>query len=122
MTAKEIGLQIDDYTEVFSTSKGAVFQCDSERCWYVNFGGKLCRFDHRCLMKLKKAVYNIDIEQKLLNCTTGPDIEIIFICACDHFYVLSLLQIIELKELIEGTFVMLDLNHIIHHAINYSLA
>jgi hypothetical protein len=122
MTAKEIEPQIDEYTEVFSTPKGAVFQSDAERCWYVDFAGKLCRFDHRCLLKLKKAVYNINIEQKLLNATTAPDIEIIFICACDHFYVLSLLQIIELKELLEGTFVMLDLNHIIHHAINYTQA
>ncbi|MDB5086270.1 MAG: hypothetical protein JWR09_264, partial [Mucilaginibacter sp.] len=50
----------------------------------------------------------------LLDSTKAPDVEIIFICACDHCYVLTLLQIIALKEILEGTFVMLELNNIIH--------
>jgi hypothetical protein len=101
-------------TEVFSTSKGAIYQNDSERCWYVDFAGKLAKFDYRCLLKLRKAVYHVDIEQVLLNSTKAPDVEIIFICACDHTYVLTLVQIIALKEILEGTFVMLELNHIIY--------
>lgn len=100
-------------TEVFSTNKGSIFQNDAERCWYVNFAGKSARFDYRCLLKLRKAVYNVDIEGLLLDNTKSPDVEIIFICACDHCYVLTLMQIIELKEILEGTFVMLDLNRII---------
>jgi hypothetical protein len=102
------------FTEVFSTSQGAIYQCDTENCWYIDFAGKLARFDYRNLLKLRKAVYNIDIEGLLLDNTKSPDLEIIFICACDHCYVLSLLQIIKLKELLQGTFVMLDLNHIIY--------
>lgn len=101
------------FEEVFSNSKGAIYQSDSECCWYIDFAGKLARFDYRNLLKLKKAVYQIDIEELLLNSTKAPDLEIIFICACDHCYVLSLLQIIELKELLQGTFVMLELNHIL---------
>jgi hypothetical protein len=100
-------------TEVFSTNKGSIFQNDVERCWYVNFAGKSARFDYQCLLKLRKAVYTVDIEHILLESTKSPDVEIIFICACDHCYVLTLLQIIELKEILEGTFVMLDLNRII---------
>ena len=102
------------WTDVFSTKNGSVYQSDAERCWYVDFAGKVARFDYRCLLKLRKAVYHIDIENILLNSTKSPDVEIIFICACDHCYVLFLLQIIALKELLEGTFVMLELNHILH--------
>jgi hypothetical protein len=101
------------WTDVFSTKAGAVYQCDAERCWYVDFAGKVAKFDYRCLLKLKKAVYNVDIEQKLLTSSKDADVEIIFICACDHCYILSLLQIIALKELMEGTFVMLQLNSIL---------
>jgi hypothetical protein len=107
-------LQAPSLTDVFSTKAGAVYQSDSERCWYVDFAGKIARFDYRCLLKLRKAVYHIDIEQKLLSTDKSPDVEIIFICACDHCYILSLVQIIALKELLEGTFVMLELNHILH--------
>ncbi|MBD1384179.1 hypothetical protein IDJ75_02725 [Mucilaginibacter rigui] len=105
--------QISTLSDVFSTQNGAVYQCDAERCWYVDFAGKVAKFDYRCLLKLKKAVYNVDIEAKLLDSSKKPDIEIIFICACDHTYILTLLQIIALKEILEGTFVMLQLNNII---------
>jgi hypothetical protein len=105
-------------TEVFGTAQGAIYQNDAERCWYVDFAGKKARFDYRNLLKLRKAVYNVDIESLLLDNTKKPNFEIIFICACDHCYVLTLLQIIALKELLEGTFVMLELNNIIHDRLH----
>ncbi len=101
------------YIEVFSTKDGAIYQCDKDKCWYIDFAGKIARFDYRNILKLKKAVYQIDIEDILLNSVEKPDVEIIFICACDHCYVLSLVQVIALKQLLQGTFVMLELNHII---------
>jgi hypothetical protein len=107
----------NQWTDVFSTKAGAIYQCDDERCWYVDFAGKVARFDYRCLLKLRKAVYHIDIEQLLLDTTKLPDVEIIFICACDHCYVLTLVQIIALKELLEGTFVMLQLNQILNSCL-----
>lgn len=102
------------FDEVFSTDRGAIYQSDSEKCWYIDFAGKLARFDYRNLLKLKKAVYNVDIEAALLSSDRTPDLEILFICACDHCYVLSLLDIINFKELLQGTFAMLELNHIIY--------
>jgi len=108
--------------EVFGTNNGTIFQCDAERCWYVDFTGKMARFDYRNLLKLRKAVYNVDIENILLDSSKSPDVEIIFICACDHCYVLTLLQIIALKEILEGTFVMLELNNILHDRLNRSYA
>ena len=105
-------------TEVFGTDKGAIFQSDKERCWYVDFAGKLARFDYRNLLKLRKAVYNIDIEAVLLDSSKCADVEIIFIYACDHCYVLTISQIIAFKEILEGTFVMLELNHIIHDRLH----
>jgi hypothetical protein len=105
-------------TEVYRTSDGAVYQDDNEHCWYVDFGGKLAKFDYRCFLKLRKAIYHINIEERLLNSTKSPDVEIVFICACEHCYVLSLLQIIAFKDLLEGTFVMLELNRIIHDKLH----
>ncbi len=107
--------------EVFSTKSGSVSQCDQENCWYIDFAGKVSRFDYRCLLLLKKAVYNIEVETLLLKNAQSADIEIVFICASDHFYVLSTLEIIALKELLQGTFTMLELNHIIQDRL-YRLA
>jgi hypothetical protein len=106
-----------NFVEVFQTAKGSVFQSDKENCWYVDFSNKLARFDYRCMMKLKKAVYAIDIESLLMKSEKSADLEILFICACDHFYVLTYLEIIAFKELLEGAFVMLELNKIIHDRV-----
>lgn len=103
--------------EVFSTAHGAVYQDDASRCWLVDFAGKKANFDYRCLLKLRDCLYRIDVEEKLLQHAAEPDVEIIFICACDHTYVLSLLQVIALRELLQGTFVMLELNQIVYNAL-----
>jgi len=107
-----------DFVEVFQTTKGSVFQSDREGCWYIDFSNKLARFDYRSLIKLRKAVYAIDIESLLLNSEKSADLEILFICACDHFYVLTFLEVIAFKELLEGAFVMLELNKIVHDRIH----
>lgn len=103
-----------NFIEVFSTANGSIYQNDAERCWYIDFNGKLAKFDYRCLLKLQKAVYQIDVEALLLKSNRSADLEIVFICACDHCYVLSILEIIAMKELLQGTFAMLELNHIIY--------
>ena len=113
-----VSYPVATFEEVFSNKNGAIFQSDSEKCWYVDFAGKLARFDYRNLLKLQKAVYQINIEEKLLSSDKAADVEIIFICACDHTYVLTLLQLIKLKELLQGTFVMLELNHIIQDRLH----
>jgi hypothetical protein len=112
-----IGTLINSTTEVFATTSGSIHQSDSENCWYIDFAGKVAKFDYRCLLKLKKAIYAIDIEALLLKNTKSADLEIVFICACDHCYVLSTLEIIAMKELLEGTFVMLQLNNILHDSL-----
>ncbi|MFD2144354.1 hypothetical protein [Mucilaginibacter antarcticus] len=105
-------------TEVFKTTRGAVYQNDAEKCWYVDFAGNSARFDYRNLLKLRKAIYKIDIEQRLLDSTQSPDVEIVFICASAHCYVLNLMEVIAMKELLQGTFVMLELNQIIYDRLH----
>lgn len=121
-TTKETFLPTATFEEVFATKSGAIFQSDSESCWYIDFAGKLAQFDYRNLLKLKRAVYQINIEEKLLSNDKSADVEIIFICACDHSYVLSLLELIKLKELLQGAFVMLELNHIIYDRLHRLVA
>ena len=100
-------------TEVFRTTAGVVYQCDREECWHVDFGGKVARFNYSCLVRLKKAVENISIEKMLLDPAKDNDFEIISISACDHFYVLSAIEVLAFKELLQGTFVMFKLNHLV---------
>jgi hypothetical protein len=102
--------------EVFSTSKGTVYQSDEHKCLYLDFANTVARFDYSKLKRLKKACDQIDVDQILLS-SENAAIEIIYLCACDHIYVLSVLEIIALRELLEGTFVMFELNHIINDCL-----
>jgi len=113
-----LSLPILGFTEVFATAHGAVYQCDQEQCWYVDFAGKLARFDYRNFLKLKKAVQKIDIRSRILASGQEPHVEIIFICACDHCYILSLQEIVQLRELLAGAFTMLELHHIIYDRLH----
>lgn len=98
--------------EVFRTNSGAVFQSDKERCLYVDFAGKKAKFKYACLLRLKRALEAVSVEEMLIN-PAGSDIEIISISGCDHFYILTPVEIIEFRELMKGTFAMFQLNLII---------
>lgn len=104
-------------TEVFSTASGAVFQSDREKCWYIRFESNTARFEYRCLQKLKKAVAAINIERLLLNDGKEDDLEII-VCSCGPVYILSIRQILALRELLQGAFVMLELNAMTYDCLN----
>ena len=98
--------------EVFRTKSGVIFQSDKERCLYLQFSGKKAKFKYPCLLRLKKAVESINVENMLIN-PDASDVEIISLNGCDHCYVLSALEVIALKELLQGAFVMFQLNNII---------
>ena len=101
-----------EHHEVFRTKSGVVFQSDKERCLYLEFSGKKAKFKYPCLLRLKKTVESLNVENMLIN-PQASDIEIVSISGCEHCYVLSALEIIALKELLQGAFVMFQLNHII---------
>ena len=101
-----------DQHEVFRTKSGVIFQSDSERCLYIDFAGKKAKFRYPCLLRFKRAIESVNVENMLIN-PEASDLEIISISGCEHCYVLSALEIIALKELLQGAFVMFQLNHII---------
>lgn len=99
--------------EVFRTKSGTIHQSDGEECWYIDFGGKTAKFNYYFLKRLKKAVENVNVEQMLMDPAKGSDLAIISLHACDHCYVLSAIEVLAFKELIHGTFVMFELNHLV---------
>ena len=106
-----------DFHEVFRTNTGGVYQSDRENCLYLDFGGKFARFEYSTLLKLRNTIQNINIDNMLLNPGRMADIEIVSVSQSDHYYILSALEILALKELLQGTFVMFQLNNIIKDSL-----
>ncbi len=106
-----------DLINVFETEQGKVYQSDRENCLFVDFGGIIARFNFSSLTRLRKRLQEVDIAH-MLNDVHTPDFELITIAAFDHCYLLSAIDILQFRELIEGTFVMFELNHIIHDRLH----
>lgn len=103
--------------EIFSTPHGAVYQCDSKRCFFIDFGGYLTEFKFPCFIALKRLIDRIDLEAMAMDPSKASDIEIISPCGSERCYVLTLPELIEFKELLDGARVMLQLNSIIHERL-----
>ena len=105
-------IDINELVNVFSNAHGSVYQSDKLNCFYVDFGGKFAKYNCMSLQKLKKVVEQIDIEELLLN-THRADFELVTFNGCEHIYLLSALEIVALKDLLQGAFTMFKLNHLL---------
>ncbi len=101
---------ISELIEVFITSKGGIYQSDTENCLYLNFSGKTSRLSFSSLNDLKKIIDKVDLGHM---CTLIEHADIEIILLKDNCFVLSGIEIIYLKEILAGAFTMFRLNHII---------
>jgi len=107
---------------VYQTSNGQVFQSDTENCFYLNFKGETYRMNACAIIALKTKLDALNIEQILLTDAHRQPIEIIPLCNNDRILVLTVEEIIEMKDLIPGTLVMLELNSIVCQRITRAIA
>lgn len=101
--------------EVFKTENGAIYQCDRTSCFLIEFAGHRSSFNVLHFISFKRKVDQIDIAELLLS--DSPDIIIINPCGSERIFALSILQLLQLKELLHGTMAMLELNSILHERI-----
>jgi hypothetical protein len=102
--------------EIYRTANGCVYQCDQTSRFVLDFAGHSTSLNVLCFLSLKRRVDKIDIEELILS--RDSDIEIINPCGSERIFALSLHQLIEFKELLSGTRVMLELNSIIRERLN----
>ena len=107
----------ENFKEIFRTPNGCVYQCEKNRCFEVDFGGYLTEFKLPCFFALKRMIDRIDLDAMILNPEKASDIEIISPCGSERCYVLTLPELLEFKELLSGTRVMLQLNSILHERL-----
>ena len=103
-------VSLTDLIEVYVTSKGGIYQSDKENCLYLDFSGKVSKLNFQSLNDLKKVIDKVDLGHM---CTLIEHADIEIILLKDHCFVLSGIEIIYLKEILQGAFTMFRLNHII---------
>lgn len=94
--------------EVFSTKSATIIQCETTDSFLLRFDRDEISFKLCDLFTFRKRIMELDIIE-LLDCDS-PDLEIIHLPHCDRFLILSILEVLEFRELLNGTFDTLALN------------
>ncbi|MGF7218274.1 hypothetical protein GGR92_004451 [Spirosoma lacussanchae] len=98
------------YQEVFSTDKGVVYQCDRTNRLILSFWGSTTPLSARDFAQFRRMVSTVNVHQMALSTDTADDVEILTIPRSERCYVLTLCEVIHLRELLNGASLMLELN------------
>lgn len=94
----------------------ASYQCDRNRCFYLDFGHKQIKLTFCQLLSLRQKVQKIDLDSHFDEDLNYHGIEILTLCNREHLFILDTLQVIDLKQLMKTTFGMLELNSLVLHS------
>ena len=101
-------------TEVFSTTKGSIYQCDVTNSFIVEFAGTTSRFNVKQFIDFKKVISQINLQVMLERIEKEFDLELIYLPQTDKLYTLNVCEAYHLQELLAGAKAMLELNSILH--------
>ncbi|WP_109829418.1 hypothetical protein [Reichenbachiella versicolor] len=102
---------------VHNTNNAKIWQSDIENCFYFDFKGQQYKLNVCGFIALKTKLINIDIEEMIISDELGADIAIVPLCNDERLLVLTIDEILELRELFPGAMVMLELNSILHSRV-----
>ncbi len=94
--------------EIFKTTSASISQCELTDSFVLTYDSEEIAFKLCDLFAFRKSIMAYDIMALLES--SAPDIEIVHLPHCDRFLVLSLLEILQFRELLNGTFDTLALN------------
>lgn len=101
------------YQEVYRTDKGVVYQCDASNRLILEFWDTHTQLSARDFSQFRRMVETVDVRQMALSTSAADDVEILAPPRSERCYVLTLCEIIQLRELLQGAKLMLELNSMI---------
>ncbi|WP_187264322.1 hypothetical protein [Pontibacter beigongshangensis] len=106
------------FTEIYATTAGAVYQCNRQNRLVLNFAGQVSVLKVDAFLRLVKAVHAIDLESMAERTDRASDLEIVSVCGCDRCFVLTMPELYAFKELLAGAKFSLHLNSMLHECLN----
>ncbi len=96
--------------EVFKTEHGAVYQCSRKNCYWLEFADSTTSFSVSDFFNFKKRIDSIDVEKMLNDSSRTADYEIVMPFRTERCFILSVEDILNLREILSGSKFMLELN------------
>lgn len=95
--------------EIFKTEHGAVYQCSRKNCYWLEFQHRTTSFKVRDFMLFKKRIDAINIEGMLCDSSRSSDFEIVMPFRTERCFLLSVADILDLREILAGAKFVLEL-------------
>lgn len=93
---------------IHSSQYYTFFQSDTEKCFYIDFGQKLVCFRFCELLSLRQKLWDINIESHF-DGDNPHGFEILSLCNKEHLFILNTLEVLDLKNLLTGAFIVLEI-------------
>lgn len=105
--------------EIFKTKTASIAQDGRSDSFLLTFDQEEIAFKLCDLYTLRKKIMALDIIALLES--SAPDVEVIHLPHCDRFLVLSLHEVLQFRELLNGTFNTLALNSSIQRILRRNI-
>ncbi|WP_081210555.1 hypothetical protein [Salegentibacter sediminis] len=97
---------------IFKAHNFTSYQCDSSRAFYIDVKHKMIKLSFCQLLAFREQVKHIDLDAHFSG-KNKHGIEILVLCNRCHIFIFDTFECIALKELMDGTFAMLELNSLL---------
>ena len=99
--------------ELFKTQYGSVYQCGKNNCYWLEFKGESSSFKVSDFLRFKKNVDSIDLDTLLIDPSRSADYTILMPYRCNRCFLLTAVDIVNLRELLAGARFMIELNSLL---------
>lgn len=99
--------------QLFTSKYYKSYQSKTERCFYLDLGRKRVKVSFCQLLGLRYKIKQLSTPEHLEYMINHCDVTLLSFCDKEHIILLDTLQVLDFTELIQGTFVMLELNNVL---------
>ncbi len=103
--------------ELYKNQKGITWQCDLTDRIYIKFNDTLTGFKVSDFLTFRRKVHSVDIHEMIFNLSDDYDFELIQSPKNNFSSQLTLCEIIQLRDLLDGTKFSLDLNSMLYEVL-----
>lgn len=108
----------DHLVEIYRTEHGAVYQCNRQNAFMVEFAGGISAFKVHDFLALKQQIEDIDVQEMAQNTSRVLDVAIVMPPRSERCFVLTLSDVLRFRELLRGAKAMLRLNSLVYECFH----
>ncbi|MFD1769948.1 DUF6686 family protein [Sphingobacterium suaedae] len=96
--------------EVYKGANGAVYQCSRKNCYWLEFQQTTTSFKISDFFQFKRRIDAIDIASMLDDSSRSADFEIVMPFRTERCFLLSVQDVLQLRDILAGAKFMIELN------------